>query len=73
MKDEEEHSFLGRFVEEFPAPLDEDSPLPVSPLSPKVSLEELDGESLEMGLKLLAARYQRTGPIRLTQDLLLKS
>ncbi|XP_026199796.1 protein phosphatase 1F isoform X2 [Anabas testudineus] len=57
MNDEKEvKSFLGRFVEEFPAALDECSPLPVSPLSRKVSLEELQGESLELGLRLLTAR-----------------
>lgn len=55
---EEGRSFLERFVEEFPAPLEEDVPLPVNPLSSKVSLEELQGESLEMGLRLLTARYE---------------
>lgn len=50
--------FLESFVTEFPAPLEEDSPLPVSPLSRRVSLEELHGESLEMGQKLLAGRYR---------------
>ncbi|XP_019957948.1 protein phosphatase 1F [Paralichthys olivaceus] len=54
--EEETRSFLGRFVDEFPAALEEDSPLPVSPLSRKVSLEELHGESLELGLRLLTAR-----------------
>lgn len=54
--EEEIRNFLGRFVDEFPAPLEEGSPLPVSPLSRKVSLEELHGESLELGLRLLAAR-----------------
>lgn len=59
MGDEEEEArkFLERFAEEFPATLEGDSPLPVSPLSRRVSLEELHGESLEVGLKLLAARY----------------
>lgn len=56
-EDEEARKFLERFAEEFPAPLEGDSPLPVSPLSRRVSLEELHGESLEVGLKLLAARY----------------
>ncbi|GLD73129.1 protein phosphatase 1F, partial [Lates japonicus] len=51
---EEARCFLGRFVDEFPAALEEGSPLPVSPLSCKVSLEELYGESLELGLRLLA-------------------
>lgn len=58
---EEAKRFLGRFVEEFPAPLEEDGPLPVSPQSRRVSVEELRGESLEMGLRLLAARYDREG------------
>lgn len=59
MGDEEEEArkFLERFAEEFPATLEDDSPLPVSPLSRRVSLEELHGEALEVGLKLLAARY----------------
>uniref|UniRef100_A0A665TXI3 Protein phosphatase 1E n=1 Tax=Echeneis naucrates TaxID=173247 RepID=A0A665TXI3_ECHNA len=52
----EAKGFLRRFVEEFPVTLDEGSPLPVSPLSRKVSPEELHGESLELGLRLLAAR-----------------
>lgn len=51
-------SFLGRFVEEFPAPLEDDAALPVNPLSCKVSLEELQGESFEMGLKVLGTRYK---------------
>lgn len=50
--------FLESFVKEFPVPLEEDSPLPVSPLSRRISLEELRGESLEIGQKLLAARYR---------------
>ncbi|XP_040011157.1 protein phosphatase 1F isoform X2 [Xiphias gladius] len=54
--EEEARCFLGKFVDEFPAALEEGSPLPVSPLSRKVSLEELHGESLELGLRLLAAR-----------------
>lgn len=58
MEEEKGRSFLERFVEEFPAPLEENAPLPVNPLSCKVSLEELQGESLEMGLKLLTARYE---------------
>ncbi|XP_076587544.1 protein phosphatase 1F [Chaetodon auriga] len=59
--EEEARSFLRRFVEEFPAALEEDGPLPVSPLSRKVSLEELRGESLELGLRLLAARGAPAG------------
>ncbi|XP_026177802.1 protein phosphatase 1F isoform X2 [Mastacembelus armatus] len=54
--EEEARHFLRRFVDEFPAPLEEGSPLPVSPLSCRVSLEELHGESLELGLRLLTAR-----------------
>ncbi|KAK9518630.1 hypothetical protein VZT92_023929 [Zoarces viviparus] len=54
--EEEARSFLGSFVEEFPAALEDGSPLPVSPLSRRVTLEELHGESLELGLRLLAAR-----------------
>ncbi|XP_042344186.1 protein phosphatase 1F [Plectropomus leopardus] len=57
----EDRCFLGRFVEEFPAALLEGSPLPVSPLSRKVSVEELHGESLELGLRLLAARGAPAG------------
>lgn len=56
-EEEEARTFLERFAEEFPATLGEDSPLPVSPPSRRVSLEELHGEALEVGLKLLAARY----------------
>lgn len=48
-------------MEEFPAALEEGSPLPVSPLSHKISLEELHGESLELGLRLLAARGAPAG------------
>lgn len=58
MNEEECISFLARFVEEFPAPLEEDAALLVNPLSCKVSLEELQGESLEMGLRVLATRYK---------------
>ncbi|MEQ2190698.1 hypothetical protein XENOCAPTIV_006160, partial [Xenoophorus captivus] len=54
--EEEAQCFLRRFVQEFPAALKEDRPLPVSSLSRKVSLEELHGESLELGQRLLAAR-----------------
>ncbi|XP_039658282.1 protein phosphatase 1F isoform X3 [Perca fluviatilis] len=59
--EEEARCFLGRFVEEFPAALEEGSPLPVRPMSRKVSLEELHGESLELGLRLLAARGAPAG------------
>ncbi|XP_068560119.1 protein phosphatase 1F [Cebidichthys violaceus] len=61
MEEEEARSFLGSFVEEFPAALEDGSPLPVSPLSRKVTLEELHGESLELGLRLLAARGAPAG------------
>ncbi|XP_035514773.1 protein phosphatase 1F [Morone saxatilis] len=60
-EEEEARCFLGRFVEDFPAALEEDSPLPVNPLSRKVSQEELLGESLELGLRLLAARDAPAG------------
>lgn len=58
MEEEEAQCFLKRFVEEFPAALKEDNPLPVTSLSCRVSLEELHGESLELGQRLLAARYR---------------
>lgn len=61
--EEEARCFLRSFVEEFPAALEEDSPLPGSPLSRKVCLEELHGESLELGLRLLAARYDKEGQV----------
>ncbi|XP_028990973.1 protein phosphatase 1F [Betta splendens] len=61
MEDEVARSFLGRFVQEFPAALDEGSPLPVSALSRRVSVEELHGESLELGLRLLTARGASAG------------
>lgn len=61
MEEEEARVFLQKFVEEFPASLEEGSPLPVSPLSRRVSLEELHGESLELGLRLLAARCAPAG------------
>lgn len=63
MEEEEARRFLGTFVEEFSAALTEDTPLPVSPLSRKVSLEELHGESLELGLRLLVARYDWEGEV----------
>ncbi|KAM6930949.1 protein phosphatase 1F [Xenentodon cancila] len=56
MEEDEARSFLRRFVAEFPAALEEHSPLPVSPLSRTVTLKELHGESLELGLRLLASR-----------------
>jgi len=56
-EEEEARSFLGRFVDEFPAALEDGAALPASPLSRRVTLQELPGESLELGLRLLAARY----------------
>ncbi|KAF4113786.1 protein phosphatase 1F [Onychostoma macrolepis] len=48
--------FLERFLEEFPNPLGTEDPLPVSPLSRKVTMQEVKGESLDLGLRLLSAR-----------------
>lgn len=48
--------FLKSFLEEFPNTLGTDDPLPVSPLSRKVSVQEVKGESLDLGLRLLSAR-----------------
>ncbi|XP_067262523.1 protein phosphatase 1F [Chanodichthys erythropterus] len=48
--------FLKSFLEEFPNPLGTEDLLPVSPLSRKVSLQEVKGESLDLGLRLLSAR-----------------
>ncbi|XP_055079963.1 protein phosphatase 1F [Periophthalmus magnuspinnatus] len=56
MEEEEACSFLTRFTDEFPTALEQDTPLPANPLSPKVSLHELHGESLDLGLRLLSAR-----------------
>ncbi|XP_027889807.1 protein phosphatase 1F [Xiphophorus couchianus] len=61
MEEEEAQCFLKKLVEEFPAALKEDAPLPVSSLSRRVSLEELQGESLELGQRLLAARGAPSG------------
>lgn len=61
--EEEVRCFLDRFVEEFPAALEESSPLPVSPLSRRISLEELHGECLELGLRLMASRYEQGGTL----------
>lgn len=49
--------FLKSFLEEFPNPLGPEDPLPVSPLSRKVSLQEVKGESLDLGLRLLSDRF----------------
>ncbi|KAL0979862.1 hypothetical protein UPYG_G00190780 [Umbra pygmaea] len=54
--EEEARRFLGRYLEELPAPLGPEDPLPLTPLSRKVSLEELRGESLDLGQRLLTAR-----------------
>lgn len=61
MEEEQARCFLGKFVEEFPAALEEGSRLPVSLLSHKVTLEELHGESLELGLRLLVSRGAPAG------------
>lgn len=49
-------SFLESFVEEFANPLGQDDPLPLNPLSRTVTLEEVKGESLDLGLRLLSSR-----------------
>ncbi|CAJ1068614.1 protein phosphatase 1F [Xyrichtys novacula] len=61
MEEEAARCFLRRFVEEFPAALGDSDPLPVTPLSRRVSQEELHGESLELGLRLLSARGSPAG------------
>uniref|UniRef100_A0A8C1SMA7 Protein phosphatase 1F n=1 Tax=Cyprinus carpio TaxID=7962 RepID=A0A8C1SMA7_CYPCA len=48
--------FLERFLEDFPNPLGTEEPLPVTPLSRRVSMQEVKGESLDLGLRLLSAR-----------------
>ncbi|KAG1957971.1 putative protein phosphatase 2C [Pimephales promelas] len=48
--------FLESFLVEFPNPLGTEDLLPVSPLSRKVSLQEVKGESLDLGLRLLSDR-----------------
>ncbi|XP_067295567.1 protein phosphatase 1F [Pseudorasbora parva] len=48
--------FLKSFLEDFPNALATEDPLPVSPLNRKVSLQEVTGESLDLGLRLLSAR-----------------
>uniref|UniRef100_A0A672RDA8 Protein phosphatase 1F-like n=1 Tax=Sinocyclocheilus grahami TaxID=75366 RepID=A0A672RDA8_SINGR len=47
--------FLKSFLEDFPNPLGTEDPLPISPLSRKVSMQEVKGESLDLGLRLLSA------------------
>ncbi|XP_066510279.1 protein phosphatase 1F-like [Hoplias malabaricus] len=49
--------FLKSFVEEFVNPLGPEDALPLPPLSRKVTLQELTGESLELGQRLLCARH----------------
>lgn len=49
--------FLERFLEEFLNPLGTEDPLPVTPLSRKVTMQEVKGESLDLGLRLLSARF----------------
>ncbi|XP_041079162.1 protein phosphatase 1F-like [Polyodon spathula] len=53
---EEARRFLDSFIKEFPTPLGPEDPLPLRPLSSAVSLEEVQGESLELGLRLLQDR-----------------
>ncbi|TSV94924.1 Protein phosphatase 1F [Bagarius yarrelli] len=50
-------SFLKSFLEEFVNPLGHDDPLPLAPLSRVVTLEEVKGESLDLGLRLLSASF----------------
>ncbi|KAF6737493.1 Protein phosphatase 1F [Oryzias melastigma] len=59
--EEKARLFLQKFVQEFPVVLEKDQPLPASPQSRRVSEEELQGESLELGLRLLSARDAPTG------------
>ncbi|XP_072520776.1 protein phosphatase 1F [Salminus brasiliensis] len=54
---DEAREFLKGFVEEFRNPLGPEDPLPLAPLSRKVTQEEVKGESLELGLRLLSARH----------------
>ncbi|TNN43194.1 Protein phosphatase 1F [Liparis tanakae] len=60
-EEEEARSFLGRFVDEFPSALEDGAPLPAGALSRRVTLQELPGESLEQGLRLLADRGAPAG------------
>ncbi|CAL8263200.1 unnamed protein product [Boreogadus saida] len=54
MAEEDVRSFLRRLEEDFPSALGPEDPLPLRPLSRgSVGLEELQGESLELGLRLL--------------------
>ncbi|KAG9261983.1 protein phosphatase 1F [Astyanax mexicanus] len=54
---DEAQKFLKTFVEEFKNPLGPEEPLPLAPLSRKVTQQEVTGESLELGLRLLSARH----------------
>nr|BAD95886.1 Ca/calmodulin-dependent protein kinase phosphatase [Danio rerio] len=49
-------TFLERFLQEFSKPLGTEDPLPVSSANRIISLQELKGESLDLGLRLLSAR-----------------
>lgn len=49
-------SFLSKFTAEFPSVLESGTTLPISPCSRSVSEEELLGESLDLGLRLLRER-----------------
>ncbi|XP_067084073.1 protein phosphatase 1F [Osmerus mordax] len=55
-EEEEARCFLSRFVEEFPVPVGPGVPLPLAPPSRPPTLDELRGDSLDLGLRLLAAR-----------------
>lgn len=49
-------SFLSRFTAEFPSVLESGTALPINPCSRSVTEEELLGESLDLGLRLLKDR-----------------
>ncbi|XP_048852613.1 protein phosphatase 1F isoform X1 [Brienomyrus brachyistius] len=48
--------FLREFVEEFPEPLSPEDPLPLTPMSSRIGVDEVRGESLDWAQRLLAAR-----------------
>ncbi|XP_043924671.1 protein phosphatase 1F isoform X2 [Protopterus annectens] len=48
--------FLDTFLQEFPAPLDPDASLPAKPQSSILSPDEVEGEMIEFGLRLLHDR-----------------
>lgn len=54
---DEAQRFLKSFVEEFVNPLGPEDPPPLAPLSRKITVQELTGESLELGLRLLSGRW----------------